>query len=309
MILILLAIAPAIIIILYIYHRDKFDKEPPLLLFLSFMLGVLSVVPPLLVGLFADKVGIYPEDNLITLAFHTFIVVALAEEGGKFLFLRGVLFKRKEFNEPLDGIVYATMIGMGFATFENIFYVIEGGIGVAIMRMLTAVPAHAAFAIIMGYYVGRAKFEPEHQNQLLIKGLLIPVIAHGLYDFFLMQNYQESAMVIALIVLAIALKFSQLAIKEHQKTSELDTAKHQNETALVTNPNLNTDTEIIDNNNSNAPTLYSLPSSQPPITPPQNTTNNTTFETPIKNTSDLSTEKISNKNPWNDIFNDNINKP
>ena len=68
----------------------------------------------------------------------------VGEELFKFLALMFVAFPRKNFNEPFDGIVYSVMIGLGFASFENIMYVFEGGIGVAFMRTFTAVPMHAA---------------------------------------------------------------------------------------------------------------------------------------------------------------------
>ncbi|MCK6618664.1 MAG: PrsW family glutamic-type intramembrane protease, partial [Cyclobacteriaceae bacterium] len=85
--------------------------------------------------------------------FHAFAVVAFLEELSKFVFIRGILYHNKNFNEPLDGIVYAVMVGMGFATAENMIYVWHGGGGTAIMRMFSAIPAHALFAILMGYWL------------------------------------------------------------------------------------------------------------------------------------------------------------
>jgi RsiW-degrading membrane proteinase PrsW (M82 family) len=69
-----------------------------------------------------------------------------------------VLYNNKNFNEPFDGIVYAVIVSMGFATIENIIYVFQYGFATGILRLFTAVPAHAAFGILMGYFLGKAKF-------------------------------------------------------------------------------------------------------------------------------------------------------
>ncbi|HRB93356.1 MAG TPA: PrsW family glutamic-type intramembrane protease [Chitinophagales bacterium] len=164
--LIALAIAPALAFCGYIIHKDRFNKEPFLLLILAFVFGIFSVFPAV-IGTLIGTNFIQDNGNFINTALFSFLVVALSEEYAKFFFLRYILFNRKDFNEPLDGIVYAVMIGMGFASFENVLYVAEGGLGVAIVRMLTAVPAHAVFAVFMGYYIGLAKFDITHKNELI----------------------------------------------------------------------------------------------------------------------------------------------
>lgn len=138
--LVILAIAPALAVCGYIIHKDRFDKEPIWLLFLAFSFGVFSTFPAAIGSQLAAGF-VMNDGQFINTAIYAFLVVALSEEFAKFYFLRYILFKRKEFNEPLDGIVYAVMIGMGFAAFENILYVAQGGFSVAIARMLTAIPA------------------------------------------------------------------------------------------------------------------------------------------------------------------------
>ncbi|RYF84744.1 MAG: GNAT family N-acetyltransferase, partial [Chitinophagaceae bacterium] len=114
-----------------------------------------------------------------------FLVVALTEELGKFLVLRFYAYPKKSFDEPLDGIVYAVVIGMGFATLENVLYVQKYGMETAFLRMFLAVPAHATFGVLMGYHAGNAKFDRVNSNRLLFTGLAWAVLFHGLYDFFL----------------------------------------------------------------------------------------------------------------------------
>src|SRR5258708_6888244 len=186
MLLLALAIAPGIAICLFIYSLNKYGKGSLSALVISFLLGMAGTLPPLLLQSLAGDVRDEPSrHSVLSYAWYAFIIVALSEEGSKFLLLRWYAYPKKSFNEPFDGIVYAVMIGMGFATVENIEYVRQFGLETGISRFFLAVPAHASFAILMGYNVGWAKFEPERSRWLMWKGLLIAVVLHGSFDFFL----------------------------------------------------------------------------------------------------------------------------
>jgi RsiW-degrading membrane proteinase PrsW (M82 family) len=111
------------------------------------------------------------------------------------------------------------MIGMGFAAFENLMYVAEGGISVAILRMFTAIPAHAIFGVAMGYWVGMAKFEPSRRKLYLATGLVVAVLLHGAYDFFLMQTNYPAMSLVTFIGLIPAIRWSKNAIKVHAENS------------------------------------------------------------------------------------------
>jgi RsiW-degrading membrane proteinase PrsW (M82 family) len=165
LILLALALAPGVAIGVYIYLKDHHEREPVGLLIRSFFFGVLSIFVTLLISQVIGLFVTIDETSVSDQAVSAFLIVALVEEFSKFIFVRGILYNNKHFNEPFDGIVYSVMVGMGFATFENILYVVDGGIGTALLRMLTAVPAHATFAVLMGYYLGKAKFE--HKKILL----------------------------------------------------------------------------------------------------------------------------------------------
>ena len=128
-----------------------FHREPLGLLVKSFFFGVLSIFITLILSTIVDQFITVNEKDVSEQAVHAFFIVALIEEFSKFIFVRGILYNNKNFNEPFDGIVYSVMVGMGFATFENVLYVFENGVGTAILRMFTAVPAHAMFAVLMGY--------------------------------------------------------------------------------------------------------------------------------------------------------------
>ncbi|MEI8201900.1 MAG: PrsW family glutamic-type intramembrane protease [Bacteroidota bacterium] len=216
--LILLAIAPSIAIGLFVYLKDKYEKEPVLLMVKCFFLGVLSIIPPIIIENAFQYVGIsISEDVTITLVY-AFLGVGLSEELSKFMMLRYGVYKKAAFNEPMDGIVYAVFISLGFATAENLLYVLNGGISVAILRMFTAVPAHGAFAILMGFYVGKAKFS-FHPKLYMFLGLIVAALVHGLYDFFLFQMNIIPLRLVSLGVLILAIFFSIRAIRIHVRNS------------------------------------------------------------------------------------------
>ena len=147
-----------------------------------------------------------------------FFMVALIEEFSKYVMVWGVLQPRTWFNEPFDGIVYAVMVSMGFAAVENVMYVLQGGVDVALIRAFSAVPAHATFGIIMGYFMGKAKFSNDRVIWNIV-GLLSAIVLHGAYDFFLFINFIPGISVGAIISLIIGIILSKKAIKLHQNIS------------------------------------------------------------------------------------------
>jgi RsiW-degrading membrane proteinase PrsW (M82 family) len=216
--LLAIATAPGVAIGVYIYLKDKHEREPIGQLVLAFFFGVLGVFLTLLVSKGLSKFITIDEKNLTELAVHAFLIVALVEEFSKFIFVRGVLFRNSHFNEPFDGIVYSVMVGMGFATFENILLVSQGGMGVGILRMFTAVPAHAGFAVLMGYFVGKAKFE-HRKGYYSLYALIVATLFHGAYDYFLFVSSMPGIFVGAFAMLLIAFVLSRRAIQLHQEVS------------------------------------------------------------------------------------------
>ena len=219
MALIALALAPVLAIIWFIYLKDKYEPEPIKHILISFFLGCLSVIPAIILEWSFG--AIYPENpnNVFVTAVWAFGIIACSEEFSKFIFLKWYAFKQKEFDEPFDGIVYGVMISLGFAAVENIFYVQDGGLSVALLRMLTAVPAHASFGVIMGYYLGLAWQNRENALQYQFRGFVAAVIFHGAYDFFLIQNNMPALAMLSFICLLVAIKLSFRAIKAHQEAS------------------------------------------------------------------------------------------
>lgn len=220
--LIALAIAPGLAICLFIFYKDKYNKEPLWMLLLAFFLGVLSIIPAAIIeNYYSQDISIIQGEGALSVAFFTFCIVAASEEGSKFLMLRLFVYPRKHFDDPFDGIIYSVMVGMGFATIENIFYVTQHGYANGVLRMFLAVPAHGTFAVLMGYFVGLAKFRPSGRPFYFILALLLPIVFHGAYDFFLFVGTNEWIFIGAIISLIVALFLSFKAIKRKQLLSKL----------------------------------------------------------------------------------------
>lgn len=218
--LIIMALAPIFTVIAYIYFKDKYEKEPTKLLVISFFLGaIVSVIITTVFYIFfnsflplVDKLSVWEQFK------QAFFVVGFSEELSKYLIVLLFAQRHKEFNEPFDGIVYAVMVSMGFAATENIMYVLEHGVSTALLRAFTAVPAHATFGILMGYFMGLAKFKP-NKLFLNLSGLLLAIVFHGAYDFFLFIDFVPGIWIGAFVSLVLGLFLSRKAIKRHQKGS------------------------------------------------------------------------------------------
>ena len=178
------AVLPALLLVWFFHARDTFP-EPPRVLWTTFGLGCLSVVPAVALGLTIEPV-LQTRDALSVAAFQAFVIAALCEEAAKLSVLLGYSFRRSEFDEAMDGVVYGAAASLGFATLENTLYVLDGGFAIAIMRGVLSVPGHATYGAVMGYYVGRARFDAGNRWRLVGLGLLAAVLLHGFYDLPLM---------------------------------------------------------------------------------------------------------------------------
>ena len=177
-----IALLPILILVYYIYHKDKKLPEPTGQLVKAFLFGILSVPVSFCISIPLGLIGIYPVEatNILGSISTAFFGAAIPEEIAKFFM--------PYFDEKMDGIVYAVCISLGFAALENIMYLFsnaESYLSVGIARAIFAVPGHFCFGILMGYYYSLAKFYPKtpKKNKVLI--LIAPILVHGLYDSIL----------------------------------------------------------------------------------------------------------------------------
>jgi protease PrsW len=218
MTVLLLALGPALLILIYIYFRDKYEKEPILLLARGFAAGALILVPILIIEVQVTRVAIY-FPTMLKAAWDGFIVASATEEIIKFLAVYYLFWNNRNFNEKFDGIVYSVVVSLGFATVENFFYIYQGTLGTGLLRAFTAVPAHAIFGVVMGYYLGMARFRPFRKRGYIFMAVLMPWFFHGLYDFLLLSGHRILVgLFIPLMVILVVMAFRRM--KEQSDASE-----------------------------------------------------------------------------------------
>lgn len=210
-ILLTMALVPTIILLAFIYKMDSYEKEPTILLLQLFLLGIASIIPAIIL----EELGtaflgaVFESENTAYNLVYAFLIVALAEEGGKFFFTYIRTWKSREFNFKFDGIVYTVFTSLGFATLENILYVFGGdGVSIAIKRALLSVPSHAIDAVFMGYFYGKAKFcdiqgDRKNCRKNLWLSFITACLLHGFYDFCLFEGTVLTTLLFFLFVVVI----------------------------------------------------------------------------------------------------------
>lgn len=208
-VLIALAVLPGLFLANYVYKRDKVNVEPAGLLWSLVALGALSAIPAGLIEALLDPVvgSLCGYGTVAYLVVDAFFVVAVAEEGCKFVMLRLRTWKNINFDFSFDGIVYGVMVGIGFATIENILYVLQNGFGTGIARALLSVPGHVSWGVIMGYFYGRAKAyyvmgDEAKRRSNMVLALVVPILGHGFYD---MCAFLSGPLLFVLIAFALAM--------------------------------------------------------------------------------------------------------
>jgi len=191
---------PGVIWLWIIYKTDLYEPEPKRLVLATFGLGILAIVPAFggerLAGMvypflrYMEAAAATGVTAPLPMAIGCFLVIGPCEEIAKFLAVRLFVYRNKEFNEPLDGIIYAAAAALGFASLENVLYVIDwhtghvrwGDLGI---RSLFALPGHVIFSTTWGYALGRAKFDDRYRVWPMV---MLAALLHGLYDFLLMYK-------------------------------------------------------------------------------------------------------------------------
>ncbi len=227
------SILPVVVLLVIIYYQDRFEKEPISMLIKAFLGGVAVVIPLSILSLLLSFVKINIANPILNNAFFSFVLSAIPEEVFKFLFLYWIVWKNKNFNEYFDGIVYAVFVSMGFACVENLLYVFQFGLSIVPQRTVLTVPTHFFCAVMMGYYFSLAKFIPEYRKKYIRLSIFIPIIFHGLFNFFLLmcdsQNEILSVIFFVLFLVLVSILWS-LGIKRVQRLNKRRSpTEHDNE--------------------------------------------------------------------------------
>lgn len=196
MLYVALAMIPGFLLLIFIYTRDQVHPEPKRQVFRLFILGAAIVFPAGLIERIMMNSQGFAEGGLEGRLITAFFVAGMIEE-----FLKAAIFDRSVLHTKLirgriDCIVYAAAIGLGFATVENIMYVTSSGLTTALVRSVTAVPAHFMFAILMGYWFSTARFDGKSK----VYAYVVPALAHGTYDTFALSSSIASDVLLALLL-------------------------------------------------------------------------------------------------------------
>jgi len=179
-----ITLLPALLLLRWFRNSDKFPEPWPVVRRV-FYRGIYII--PIVLFFTSSVENLRPESNILNQSiFDAFIMASIPEEFFKWSVLVLFCLRLKEFDEPMDGMVYGATVSLGFAMFENIIYVIDGGLVVALMRSITAVPAHAFTGAIMGYFIGQTLIYPDKKIKYFCLALFLPILLHGLYDLPLM---------------------------------------------------------------------------------------------------------------------------
>ncbi len=228
--LIFISFLPIFLLGFYIYKKDT-EKESKRLLAILFSSGLLSsalvvVFNSILFSLFPDFYisYSYSKYNYLQIFILVFLEIALVEETLKWAMVRVIGYKNKRFDQLYDIIVYAVFVALGFAFFENVFYVMYGGLQTGILRAVLAVPGHAAFGVFMGYFLGKARVDEKNENyqsynKNMVLSLIIPISLHAIYNYCLLIG--SEFLIIIFLIFIISIYFVALSkINEVSKNNE-----------------------------------------------------------------------------------------
>ena len=212
----ILAIIPVYLIGKYYYNKDTI-KEPLKLLRKLFLAGILAsffviYLSIILILFFPNYLDTDSITNKINLLAYCFIFVAFIEEITKYFMIYLIGYKNKEFDQAYDIILYSVIVGLGFACSENIIYIFsETDLVTTILRGITAVPAHACFQTIMGYFL--YKYKISKQKKYLWLSIVIPTLIHGIYDYIVLSS-SKATFIYFILLLAIIFPLSIIIIKK-----------------------------------------------------------------------------------------------
>jgi len=186
--ILVLALAPGLFWAWYFYRRDRFKPEPAAMIVKIFILGLLVTFP---VAFAEGFIGLFVASPLLMGA----VVAPIVEEYGKFAVVHRFAYRNTEFDEPMDGIVYAAAAALGLATIENVLYVFSAyltspslALSTIVARALFSVPGHALFAGVWGYALGQARFAPtEKRPSIIRRGLILGMALHGTFNLLLIS--------------------------------------------------------------------------------------------------------------------------
>lgn len=196
-----LALAPGLLWLYYFYKKDRFEPEPFVWILIVFLLGAAVTFP---VGIIETILEVITGSLLATV-----IVAPACEEIAKYWVVKKSVYRSGEFDEPVDGIIYAAAAGLGFATLENVLYLFSAldeslvlALQTGVVRGLVSVPGHVLFSIMWGAALGMARFMPGPEGKGVVwRGLALAMVAHALFNFLLYSALGFAVLILVFVPL------------------------------------------------------------------------------------------------------------
>lgn len=222
---IILGVIPSIAWLIYFFVKDKYEPEPKGIILRTFILGAIAIGPALLIQQWLQSYFDLSETaSILLLSLYTFLVVALSEEIFKFAAMVLSIGRDKEFDEPLDGLIYGATAGLGFAMIENIFtlintdFTVYNALGIVALRFITATLIHAIATGMIGYGYSAYRFLKKRGLRTLGQSAVFALVLHGVYNTIIMSESPLSPYLLAALILVSFALFSHL-IKDFQVVS------------------------------------------------------------------------------------------
>ena len=220
----LITILPSLLIVLFFVKSDRFP-EPTSQIIKIFMFGIFLCIPAFYINTALDE--IYSNTNISKALIRSFLSAAPVEEVLKFTVLYSLVYKMKDFNEPIDGIVYGVTVSLGFATLENIYYVYflsdyfdTSQQALAVLRSFSAIPAHGIFGATMGYFFMKYAFIKKENNLALC--MIVPILLHGAYNYFAYTSFIIALLLVIISWIVLLRAFSRLKKSQKKKRKEYE---------------------------------------------------------------------------------------
>ncbi len=207
--IIIVAFIPGLFWLFYFINKDKYEPEPPLFIIYVFIAGMIAILPAGIIERFFHKL-------ISNKYLYYILIVGLSEEIVKFLAVRLTVFRSRELDEPIDGIVYSTAAALGFATVENMLYMMTMGWKVIFVRAVFSTLGHIVFAALWGYPLYKSKITG--RKRYVVFGLLIAALMHGLYNIFIISA-QLYGLLLAVVMIVILYYIMNRDIKKAEKES------------------------------------------------------------------------------------------
>jgi RsiW-degrading membrane proteinase PrsW (M82 family) len=220
MVLLVLAVLPGLALLYYFHRKDYQRPEPWRHIWITLILSALFVIPVAFIEIgLSHATGLSEEGSHLSVLVYSMFIVSLVEESSKLLALRVYAYRKPEFDERIDGLVYGAASGAGFAILENIFYVMDHGIAVGVLRAFLSVPLHVFTGVLIGYGLIRLKLDGTYVRVVLLFSLSVAV--HGAYDHVIFTLGAESpgmSLLISAVCVILLLGFARYYAEKYKTT-------------------------------------------------------------------------------------------